>query len=82
MTIGLPCLTSVLLVQRNNLQNCIYKYAEELPEVPEAAPSEEESLRMKLMTMIDEGEFGEENVRIDMFKAATVQNGSFTIKCK
>jgi hypothetical protein len=77
-----PVITSVMFVQRNNLQNCIYKYAEELPEVPEAALSDEEKLWMELKVMINQGDFGEEDVTIDMFKTATVQNGSFSIKCK
>jgi hypothetical protein len=70
------------VLQRNDLQNCIYQYAEELPEVPQAALTEEERLWLELMGMIDEGKFGEDKVIIDMFKAATVQNGRFPIKCR
>ncbi len=69
-------------VQRNTIQNSIHNYAEELPNVPEAVVSEDEKMWKELMGMIDEGNFGEEDVKIDMFKAATVQNGRFPIKCR
>jgi hypothetical protein len=75
-------LTAVMYVQRNTLQNCIYKYAEELPAASETDLSEEESLWMELMVMIDRGHFSEDDVTIDMFQSATVQNGNFPIKCK
>jgi hypothetical protein len=35
---------------------------------------------MELMKVFDEGDYVEDNVSIDMFKAATVQNGRFPIK--
>jgi hypothetical protein len=74
--------TWAVFVQRNAIQNSIHHYAEELPEEEEADRSEDELMWKELMLMIDEGEFGEENVRIDMFNGAIVQNGRFPIKSR
>jgi hypothetical protein len=69
-------------MQRVTIQNAIYEYAEEVPAYPATDLSEEESLWLELMVMIDEGHFSEEKVKIHMFGSATVQNGRFSIKCK
>lgn len=69
-------------LQRNQLSIGIHRYAAELGDIPEADRSEEERLVKELQNMIDEGQFTDGHVRVDLFTAASVQNGRFPIKRK
>jgi hypothetical protein len=69
-------------VQRNQVSLGIHQYATELGNILEESRSEEENSFLELRKIIDEGQFGDEQVQVYVFTAASVQHGRFPIKKK
>jgi hypothetical protein len=71
-------LTSTL-VQRVQLSNSIHEYATELGIIAEEERSDEENGFFELRDMIDEGQFGDDDVKVELFTAASVEDGRFLV---
>jgi hypothetical protein len=72
--------SSSWFVQRIQVSIGIHQYATELGNILEEGRSEEENSFIELRKIIVEGQFGDEQVQVDAFTAASVQNGRIPIK--
>jgi hypothetical protein len=69
-----------LLVQKGRISAGISLYVDESGYIPEEERSEEEGKLVDLLQMIDQVGFGDEDVQLHLFTAASIQHGRFPIK--
>jgi hypothetical protein len=67
-------------MQRVQLSNSLHQYATELGGSPEEDRSDEENGFLELRGMIDKGQFGDGEVKIELCSAASVEDGRFLVK--